>query len=157
LVPVITTGPWNSKQLQKYLSESTIPMRLASSGRTGWPLVVSLWYVYRNGMLWCACQQDSKVISLLENDPRCAFEIAGDHPPYRGVRGRGRAILDRARGGEILGALLGRYDVSPRGRLGQWLLSRRDAEVAIGIDPTWLGSWDFTERMSADDDGTVEH
>lgn len=92
------------------------------------------------------------MISDLENDPRCAFEVAGDLPPYRGVRGRGRATLDRARGGEILAALLERYDIAPRGGLGQWLLSRRDAEVAIAIEPTWMGSWDFTKRMSPDQD-----
>ncbi|MFN2377756.1 MAG: pyridoxamine 5'-phosphate oxidase family protein [Candidatus Binatia bacterium] len=149
-----TTGPWDSQQLEKHLSESTIPLRLACSGRSGWPLVVSLWYLYRDGRLWCACQKDSTVISFLENDPRCAFEVAGDQPPYRGARGRGRATLDRARGGEILEALLGRYDISPRAGLGRWLLSRRDAEVAIGIEPTWLGSWDFTERMSPDEDRT---
>lgn len=148
-----TTGPWDSKRIEKHLFESTIPLRLACSGRSGWPLVVSLWYVYRDGRLWCACQEDSTVISVLDKDPRCAFEVAGDRPPYRGVRGRGRATLDPARGGEILGALLDRYDISPRGRLGQWLLSRRHAEVAIGIEPTWLGSWDFTKRMSPDDDG----
>lgn len=114
---------------------------------------MSLWYLYRDGRLWCACQSDSRVISFLENDPRCAFEVAGELPPYRGVRGRGRATLDRARGGEILEDLLGRYDIPARGQLGRWLLSRRDSEVAIGIEPTWLGSWDFTRRMNLDEDG----
>lgn len=147
-----TTGPWDPARIEKHLSESTIPLRLACSGKSGWPLVVSLWYVYGEGRLWCACQQDSTVISVLRNDPRCAFEIAGDQPPYRGVRGRGRATLDRAGGGEILRTLLGRYDISPRGGLGQWLLSRLDTEVAIAIEPTWLGSWDFTKRMSPDED-----
>jgi len=151
-MPVTTTGPWDPARIEKHLSESTIPLRLACSGKSGWPLVVSLWYVHGEERLWCACQQDSTVISVLRSDPRCAFEIAGDRPPYRGVRGRGRATLDRARGGEILRTLLGRYGVSPQGELGQWLLSRLDTEVAIAIEPTWLGSWDFTKRMSPDED-----
>lgn len=150
MLPVTTTGPWDSTQIEKHLCESTIPLRLACSGQAGWPLIVSLWYVHLDGWLWCACQEDSTVVSLLEQDPRCAFEVAGDQPPYRGVRGRGRASLDRTRGGEILRALLARYDVSPQSELGRWLLSRADTEVAIGIEPTWLGSWDFTSRMRND-------
>lgn len=143
-----TTGPWDSERIDNYLAESTIPLRLANSGRTGWPLILSLWYVHLDGVLWCASQEDSTVVAALERDPRCAFEVAADQPPYRGVRGRGRATLDRSRGEEILRILLHRYDIPATGGLGRWLLSRVETEVAIGIEPTWRGSWDFTARMS---------
>lgn len=150
MTPVTTTGPWDSTRIEKHLSESTIPLRLACSSRSGWPLVLSLWYVHLDGRVWCASQKNSTVVSVLERDPRCAFEVAGDRPPYRGVRGQGRATLDGARGGEVLRILLDRYDVSAEGELGRWLLSRVETEVAIGIEPAWLGSWDFTRRMSPD-------
>lgn len=145
-----TTGPWAPDRIDEHLLRSKIPLRLATSGQSGWPLIVSLWYVYLDGMLWCASQQDATVIATLGRDPRCAFEVAADLPPYRGVRGRGRATIDRRRGGEILRILLDRYNVPADGGLGRWLLSRLDTEVAIGIRPTWRGSWDFTRRMTDD-------
>lgn len=84
---------------------------------------------------------------MLADDSRCAFEIAGEKPPYRGVRGQGEATLHPERGAKILATLLDRYEISRKGRLGAWLMSRSADEVAIRIDPTWIGSWDFTERM----------
>lgn len=30
----------------------------------------------------------------------------------------------------------------------RWLLARQDREVAIRIEPDWLTSWDYGERMS---------
>lgn len=144
------TGPWDPARIEKHLAESRIPLRLACAAVSGWPLVVSLWYLPRDGKLWCASQRSSTVAEVLRKNPRCAFEVAGDEPPYRGVRGRGRARLDEGSGGEILGALLDRYAIPQESRLRRWLLSRVESEVAISIEPTWLGSWDFTRRMRTD-------
>jgi nitroimidazol reductase NimA-like FMN-containing flavoprotein (pyridoxamine 5'-phosphate oxidase superfamily) len=124
-------------------------MRLACVGEEGWPLVLSLWYVHLDDAIWCATHSSSRVLSMLEADPRCAFEIAGEEPPYSGTRGRGRATLLPERGAGILATLLERYRIPHDSKLGSWLLSRSADEIAIRIEPNWIGSWDFTERMES--------
>jgi hypothetical protein len=144
-VTVDVSGPWGRDESTRFLSEAFIPVRLASQGRAG-PLVQSLWYVFSDGAIWCATAQTAVLVRRLERDPNVGFEVAGDSPPYRGVRGLGRAHIDKAAATTVLPELLDRYDFTGSG-LGDWLLSRVENEVAIRIVPTSMASWDFSDRM----------
>ena len=130
-----------------YLQEIRIPVRLGCRTPSGWPMVLSLWYLYEDGRLYCATQESAKVVTYLKNDARCAFEVASERPPYCGVRGQGRAAVNAARGGEILERLLVRYLGSVDNDLAQGLLKRRDKEVALVSEPVQVFSWDFSGRM----------
>ena len=141
------SGSWTDKQIASFMFESKIPLRLAVQDATGSPLVLSLWYLYEDGAIWCATNGKARVVNFLTNEPRCGFEIAGDMPPYRGVRGKGHSSLHPAHGGEILERLLERYGIESKSRLATMLLSRIDEEVAIRIEPGRISSWDFSERM----------
>jgi hypothetical protein len=124
-----------------------IPVRLACLGSTGAPVVLSLWFLYRDGAFWCASRPTARVVRHLERDPRCAFEVARDAPPYRGVRGQGRASVRRGQGGALLGELLDRYLGGRDSPLARRLLAGAADEVAIRVGPTRLASWDYSERM----------
>ena len=125
-----------------------IPVRLGFLAPDGSPGVASHWFRYEEGSLWCAVHQDSFVARCLTADARCGFEVAADQPPYRGVRGRGRATLVAEEGEPTLRRLIARYleDGSPD--LVRYLLSRAATETAIRIDPERLTSWDYSERMT---------
>jgi nitroimidazol reductase NimA-like FMN-containing flavoprotein (pyridoxamine 5'-phosphate oxidase superfamily) len=110
-------------------------------------MVLSLWYLYEGGKLYCATQQSARVVAYLEHDDRCAFEVASERPPYCGVRGQGRAAVNAARGGEILERLLVRYLGGTDGDLARGLLAKRENEVAIVIEPVKVFTWDFSQRM----------
>jgi hypothetical protein len=112
-------------------------------------VLASLWFVPEGGMLWCATQRTSSVVSLLNRDPRCAFEVSVETPPYRGVRGTGVATLHDDRGEEILRVLIGRYLGDEDSKLANFLLARVDRETAIAIEPHTLVSWDYQGRMGA--------
>jgi Pyridoxamine 5'-phosphate oxidase len=142
----LLSGPWDMATIERYLHATVIPVRLATSGRNG-PLVQSMWFLWRDCRLWCATQDTAVVAHRLEADPRCAFEVAGDMPPYRGVRGQGIAELVRTDGRDVLTQLLHRYLGGTSSGLAQWLLSRADHEVAIAIRPEHISSWDFRSRM----------
>jgi hypothetical protein len=86
-------------------------------------------------------------VSRLREDRRCAFEVAPETAPYRGVRGQALAELHDERGEEILRLLIDRYLEDPTSRFARWLLSRARHETAIAIEPLALLSWDFRERM----------
>lgn len=131
---------------EKFLRDTKIPLRLSCLTGTGWPLIVSLWYLYTEGKLLCSTQKSSKLIQFLENDSRCAFEIAPETPPYRGIRGKGTVSLEEESARGILEKLILRYLGGKDSSLAQYLLSR-DNEVAIVITPEKLYTWDYSERM----------
>jgi len=135
------------EDIQIYLQESLIPVRLACTTETGWPMVLSLWYLYEEEAIYCATQEAARVVSYLRHNPRCAFEIASDQMPYCGVRAQARATILPERGDEILKRLLHRYLGGTENPLGQKLLSRREPEVAIEMRPIQLFSWNFQDRM----------
>jgi nitroimidazol reductase NimA-like FMN-containing flavoprotein (pyridoxamine 5'-phosphate oxidase superfamily) len=134
--------------MEGFLRRAEIPVRLACLAGNGAPLICSLWYLYDGAAIWCATQRDARLVAWLGADPRCAFEVAGDDAPYRGVRGQGAATLSAAEGPAILGRLIDRYLGGRDSAFARWLLSRQQDEVAIRIDPEWLTSWDFGRRMA---------
>jgi len=138
---------WSQDTIEQFLSDSVIPIRLAAADSGGSPIVMSLWYLYRDGSLWCATQADARLVAMLREHDEVGYEIAGDTPPYHGVRGQGRVTLSTERGPTLLEQLIDRYLGRRDSRLARWLLARRDDEIAIQIRPTWLTSWDYRERM----------
>jgi hypothetical protein len=141
----IRSGPWTSDQVDQYLRATAIPLRLATAGRK--LLVQSLWFEFDGSSLWCASQSDSVLVRRLRKDDRIGFEVSADAPPYRGVRGHGRAHLDPPRAADLLPRLIERYLGSTPSPLADWLLSRIDNEVAIRIDDLTVTSWDYSARM----------
>jgi nitroimidazol reductase NimA-like FMN-containing flavoprotein (pyridoxamine 5'-phosphate oxidase superfamily) len=134
--------------IEQYLAEIQIPLRLSCISASGWPVVLSLWYLFEEGNLFCATPLRSRVVAYLVDEPRCAFEVASDQPPYCGVRGRALATIDQERGLEILERLLRRYMGGTENALAQQLLSRSQPEVAIRLTPSSYHTWNFTDRMA---------
>ena len=141
----VRSGPWSPTQIEGFLHEAVIPVRLATVGRRG-PLVQSVWFAYADASLWCATQADSVLAKRLRRDPHVGWEVAGDLPPYRGVRGTGTAqLLDDAE--PILRRLIDRYGQAGTS-LADWLLARTESELAIRIDDLRITSWDYADRMT---------
>jgi hypothetical protein len=147
--PTISRGSaWSAGEMEEFLHQARIPVRLACLAANSAPIICSLWYLYDDGAIWCATQQDARLVTWLRADPRCAFEVAGDDSPYRGVRGQGEALLSAADGPVILDRLITRYLGDFDSSFARWLRSRQQDEVAIRIAPGWLTSWDFARRMA---------
>ncbi len=140
-------GPWSRRDVDHFLANTPIPVRLAVNGASGHPVLASLWYTHQGGTIWCATQRGSSIVSSLARDPRCAFEIAPDGLPYHGLRGQALASLHDDRGEEILRLLIERYLGDPSSGLARWLLGRADSETAIALAPRTLVSWDYRKRM----------
>jgi len=143
----IRSGPWDREAIEAFLRDTVIPIRLASAGRTS-PLVQSLWFLYDEGSLWCCTQREAVLTRRLIADSRCGFEVSGDLPPYRGVRGTATAEVLPERAADVLPRLIDRYLGDAPNQLASWLLSRLDREVAIRLHDLRLTSFDFTTRMS---------
>jgi len=138
----------NLDAYKSYLAKVRIPIRIACNMKNGWPVVISLWFIYDGGYLYCATQESARIVEYLLNNPRCGFEIAEDRPPYCGIRGRAKARIDKSLGPEILEKLLVRYLGDIHNSLAKKLLAKRETEVAIVLEPSQVFSWDFSGRMS---------
>jgi nitroimidazol reductase NimA-like FMN-containing flavoprotein (pyridoxamine 5'-phosphate oxidase superfamily) len=134
-------------EIDAFLDSVLIPVRLACKTETDWPIVISLWYRHQNGQLLCATQKSARVVSYLQYDPRCAFEIAEERPPYCGVRGQAIATIDESMGSVVLKQLLQRYLGSTQNSLAEQLLAKSETEVAIILKPIRIFTWDFSDRM----------
>lgn len=136
-------------KFSNYLDSMKIPLRLSCTTQSGWPVVVSLWYLYQDDVLMCATQKSARVVAYLEENPRCGFEIAEDRMPYCGIRGQARASINEQVGGVILETLLNRYLGGVDNPLAKDLLSKKDKEIAIILKPLQVFTWDFSDRMKA--------
>ena len=141
------SGPWDRARVQRFLAETRIPMRLAANTDTGFPIVLSLWFLAEEDELFAVVHRDARIAKRLEADPRCAFEIAPDEPPYRGVRGQATARLDPGGAAALLERLLERYLSSTDSSLGRFLLARAEEELIVRLQPNWMASWDYSKRM----------
>ena len=146
LDPGESYGAWTGAEIGRFLTDSHIPLRLSFESPGG-PLIAPLWYEYRAGRLISCSPEDSMLVRSLSANPDVAFDVSTNDLPYRGVRGRGRAVCTTAADTTQLETLLTRYLGSTTGQLAQWLLNRSGREAIIVIEPDWLTSWDFTERM----------
>jgi len=146
-LPVVR-GPWSTDQVAAFLHASVIPVRLGVDAGPGGPLVLSVWFVPEGLELVGATRPTSTLVRCLERRPECGFEVAGDAPPYHGVRGRARVELDRVGGAATLDRLLGRYLGGVDSPLAVRLRSAAVDEVGFRLRPVSLTSWDYRDRMA---------
>ncbi len=78
------SGAWDAGETERFLESSTVPLRVACRTPDDEPWLLSLWYLYRDGALWCATGADADVVRYLRHDDGVAFEASTNHPPYRG-------------------------------------------------------------------------
>ena len=45
-------GPWARAEIDRFLDVSILPVRVACNGRSGHPVLASLWFVPRDEALW---------------------------------------------------------------------------------------------------------
>ena len=141
-------GPWTDHEIGDFLCASNVPLRLATVGKDGFPRVVSVWYLAEALNLQCVSHRDSPLVKLLSANDRVGFEVAPNEPPYHGVRGQGIATLSPLGERDTLDKLVERYLGGAESSVANWLLSRREEEMLIRIEPVRLFSWDYRERMS---------
>ena len=146
------TEGWSEGDAVAFLEGARVPLRLAFAGADGAPRLVSLWYAWREGAFWSATPATAFAARQIAANGTCAFEASTNHPPYRGVRGTGTAVLVPDRGQEWLSVLVDRYLTERNAALRASLLRGASNEVAIRIVPSSMFAWDFSSRMAPEDE-----
>lgn len=132
---------------KEFLHNMLIPIKLAVIKKTGYPVVLSLWYLYKDNKLYCATRKDARVVKYIQQNNKCAFEIASERPPYKGLRGEGRIYIDHEKGPFILRQLIQKYLKDKESKLKSFLTKNIAEEVAIEVViEKWFG-FDYSSRM----------
>jgi len=142
-------GPMSLADIEEHLTITNLPLRLAANSPAGWPMVVSLWYIYDAGTLFCATKRQARIAKSIAQSSRCAFEVARETAPYFGVRGQGVASISSENAHEMLERLADRYVSKDKAQFKKWLLKSSEDEVVINIRPVAFHSWDYRKRMAA--------
>ena len=119
----------------------------ATHGVHGWPHLMPLWYVVRDGEIWAWTYSKSQKVRNLERDPRATLQIeAGDtYDQLRGVMLEATTELHRdtdavaALGAEILGRY-GGGSVSVQ--VNEAILAQARKRVALRFVVQRIASWD---------------
>jgi len=140
-------GSWTRAELETFLAEALVPIRLGCRHPGGGLWMVALWYRHADGAFQCATAADSQLASFLRRDGTVCFDVSTNAPPYMGVRGSGEATLAPDDRKDTLRTLLERYLGGTDSQLAALLLDETRDELRVTVEPTRLYTWDFTERM----------
>jgi PPOX class probable F420-dependent enzyme len=134
---------------QRELIESERIAVVASNGPRGWPHVMPLWYVPREGEIWVWTYAKSQKVKNLERDPRATLliETGTEYNELRGVQIEAEAELirdvDRVVG--FAKELTVRYSEgieSVEGDAAAGLRAQAPKRVSIHFHPKRIASWD---------------
>jgi nitroimidazol reductase NimA-like FMN-containing flavoprotein (pyridoxamine 5'-phosphate oxidase superfamily) len=144
------SGPWDRDRVDEFLTDTRVPVRLGCRTPADDPWIVSLWFSW-DGAVNCATSADADLVDFLAHDDHVSFEVSTNDPPYKGVRGRGRATVSPDGEKKLLRALLERYLGGVDNPTGDRLLRPERDEVKIRIEPERLHTWDYSARMGSGD------
>ena len=83
--------------------------RLGTTNRDGTPHIAPVWYRFEDGAFLVLTERGSRKHRNIERDPRVAFCIDDEHPPYHTVLVNGRVTVEDAPGREWREALAIHY------------------------------------------------
>jgi PPOX class probable F420-dependent enzyme len=134
---------------QRELLESERVVIVASYGRNGWPHMMPLWYVPRDGDIWIYTYAKSQKVRNLERDPRATLlvETGHDYSELRGVMIEAEAEIHRDPDTvfEMAKELTVRYTdglSSVEGDAAEALRQQARKRVAVRFEPKRVRTWD---------------
>jgi PPOX class probable F420-dependent enzyme len=110
-------------EVAAFLDEQRV-VTCATLGRDGWPHLMPLWYVVRDGELWAWTYAKSQKVRNLERDRRCTLQVetGSEYHELRGVMIKAEATIHREHVLELGVEIFERYTggpVEPDGLRGQ--------------------------------------
>lgn len=135
-------------EIQTFLGEERVAT-VGTFGPRGWPHLMPLWYVVRDGRIWAWTFTKSQKIKNLERDDRATVLVeAGDeYADLRGVQMETRAIFhtDLDEVVEFAGELVARYapeGVEPTPEATEAFRQQAPKRTVLEFEPARVVSWD---------------
>lgn len=132
-------------QIQAFLDQPELLMRLGTIGRDGYPHVTPVWYLVEDGVFYITTAGNRVKARNMLAKPRVGFAIDDDTRPYRGVSawGEARLVAQGEAARDLTRRIAARY--VPAERLDAMVDTlMHDLRVVFAIEPSRLvrmGSW----------------
>ena len=145
-----------SEAERRALIDSERIVSVASFGPRGWPHVMPLWYVPREGEIWIYTNAKSQKVRNLERDPRATLMIETGHEylELRGVEIEAEAEIHRDLEAVVALAkeITARYAAgieSVEGDAAAALKAQARKRAAVRFRPIRVASWDHRKLGGA--------
>jgi PPOX class probable F420-dependent enzyme len=130
-----------AEEVTAFLDEQRV-VTCATLGRDGWPHLMPLWYIVRDGELWAWTYAKSQKVRNLERDPRCTLQVeTGDtYDQLRGVMVKADAVIHREAVLELGVEIFERYTGGPVDP--EHLRAQATKRVGLQFVVREVASWD---------------
>ena len=136
-------------EVRDFLSNSKLFARLGTIDKKGDPNVHPVWYYFDNERIYFETGKNSKKVRNISNRNNIYFCIDESNPPYKGVRGKGTAIIseDISRNVPIAEKIMIKYTGSINNNMAKFLMDsiKRGESVIIEIIPHFYATWDHNK------------
>jgi nitroimidazol reductase NimA-like FMN-containing flavoprotein (pyridoxamine 5'-phosphate oxidase superfamily) len=134
------------EETRDFLSNTTLFARLGTIDERTDPNVHPVWYYFDNERIYFQTGKNSKKLRNIKMRNNIYFCIDQTNLPYKGVRGKGTAIIseDINKNIPIVEKLMLKYTGSLDNNMAQFLLDslKRGESVIIEIIPHFYATWD---------------
>jgi PPOX class probable F420-dependent enzyme len=136
----------SSVEVAAFLREQRVVI-CATNGHHGWPHLMPLWYLMRDGDIWAWTYAKSQKVLNLERDPRATLQVEDgeEYHELRGVMIEAEAVIHRETDAvaEFGRQLLPRYGSGAGGPELEPLIRAQAAKrVALQFVPERIVGWD---------------
>jgi PPOX class probable F420-dependent enzyme len=137
---------------QRELLEAERVVVIGSAGPRGWPHLMPLWYVLRDGEIWIYTYAKSQKVKNLERDPKASLLIETGHE-YNELKGiqieaEAEILRDHETVFDVAKQLTVRYADgidSVEGDAAAALEQQAKKRVAVRFHPVRVASWDHSK------------
>lgn len=133
-------------EVDRFLRESRIPLKLGTIDDQGDPVIHPLWYYYEQGRLYLITASNSRKMKNASRRKLVYFCVDTEARPYKGVKGKGTIarVEDSERAMKLGEKIVTKYLGSLDNPLGRFLMGRlKDGkETLLVITPHFYSVWD---------------
>ena len=133
-------------EVDSFLRDSKIPLKLGTIDRHGDPVIHPLWYDYSGGKIYLITASDSRKLQNAMSKSRVYFCVDTETRPYKGVKGKGAVsrVTNVEKAVEIAQRMISKYLGDAENPLGRFLIDRlrEGKETLLEISPDYYSVWD---------------
>lgn len=136
-----------NEEISEFLSKSKKNLQLATIDDKNEPNVHPVWFLYENGVIYCATEKKSKKIQNILKKNIVYFSVDDDNSEFKGVRGKGtvRILEDPDSNVSIAEKIIIKYAGDLKSKLAKEVIEeiKTGIEVVLEITPKFYSVWSF--------------